>query len=537
MIDVPAGASGPSGTQPSSNYCVLNPLAGTNTLSRGNLQTATASTGTPNTFGTMAVSSGKWYWEFISIADAAVGSMVGIATTTTIASDGFYKYSTGYGYYSQGGQKFTSGTGSSYGSSWTTNDVIGVALDLDAGTLTYYKNNVSQGTAFSSLSGEFTPAITDGGTGTVTVGANFGQLPFAYTPPSGFKALCTANLPVSTIKQGNQFMDATTYTGNGAAQNVVNAGGFSPDLVWIKGRNTTFSNVLYDTIRGATNYLVSNETAAQVTSAGSLTAFNSNGFSVGSDAFVNGNGALQVAWQWDAGSSTVTNTDGSISSQVRANPTAGFSIVTYTGTSANATVGHGLGVAPKMIIFKNTLSGTTWVTYHASISPTNFLQLNTTDSIISSATFAPFGSTPTAPTSSVFYVGNNVNTNNSGIGIVAYCFAEIAGFSKFGIYAGNGSADGPFVYCGFRPKFVMMKNASTTGQWVMKDTSRNPSNVANANLYANLTNAEDTASTAVIDILSNGFKLRATYADINGNTNGIIYMAFAENPFAQANAR
>jgi hypothetical protein len=563
MIDVPAGASGPSGTQPVSNYPVMNPLAPALVPLGANLIISQSSAAWISTGSTIYPSTGKWYVEatatvlsgtqYIGIGLRPIGQIGGGEFAGSIA--GSYGGILGPGQINpySGGVLGTVLTGT-----YTGSTPIRMAVDFDAGKVWFG--------SFNGWCGGGDPAAGTSPTYTFTPNtqfniyfsayanncfANFGQRPWTYTPPSGFRALCTANLPVSTIKQGNQYMDALLWTGNGTSPRTISGYNFSPDFIWTKSMSVpttgTSAHYLYDTVRGAgSNSLLTleaNSTAAEFDSRGTqgnATDITSNGitFTSGSTANSNRNenNVTYVAWAWDAGSSTVTNTSGSISSQVRANPTAGFSIVTYTGTSANATVGHGLGVAPKMIIFKNRLSGTTWVTYHASISPTNFLQLNTTDSIISSATFAPFGSTPTAPTSSVFYVGNNVNTNNSGIGIVAYCFSEIAGFSKFGSYTGNGSADGTFVYTGFRPKFVMLKSSSRAESWILVDTSRAPFNEARARLFPNLTNAE-TSSDNMMDILSNGFKMRNV--GFGGNESGAtyIYMAFAENPFAQANAR
>jgi len=231
----------------------------------------------------------------------------------------------------------------------------------------------------------------------------------------------------------------------------------------------------------------------------------------------------------------VSNTDGTITSTVSANTTSGFSVVTYTGAGANATVGHGLGVAPNMVIFKNrTTSPVEWTIYHSSISPTYAINLNTSPQFVAS-TYSLFGSTSNATTSSVFYVGNVVNTGASGNNYVAYCFAEVEGYSKFGSYTGNGSADGPFVYTGFRPAFVMYKRTDSTGPWILMDSTRATYNVVGPYLAPNLTNTEATAT--IEDFVSNGFKIRNAGSGINGSGEIYIYMAFAENPFKQSLAR
>ena len=335
-----------------------------------------------------------------------------------------------------------------------------------------------------------------------------------------------------TIVNGSKVMQAVLYTGTGATQTI--AVGFQPDLVWIKSRSAATDNKLTDSVRGATKALISNSTAAETTDTNGITAFTSNGFTLGSDSVYNTNGATYVAWCWQAGQgSTSTNTNGSITSTVSVNASAGFSVVTYTGTGANATVGHGLGVAPSMMIVKNrTASATSWIVYHASLGAGTAVYLDSTGASSPSSLYW----NSTAPTSSVLSVGAYSPTNGSTNSLVAYCWTPIAGYSAFGSYTGNGSTDGPFVYTGFRPKFVMIKNTSTTGHWEMFDTSRSSYNVASLWLKANSSDAE--ASTILtVDMLSNGFKIRDSDTDNNGSGNTIIYMAYAENPLKNALAR
>jgi hypothetical protein len=330
-------------------------------------------------------------------------------------------------------------------------------------------------------------------------------------------------------------MDVVTYTGTGAS-NSISSLGFSPDLVWIKSRSNAYSNRLADTVRGAGKELFSDSTIDETTndSNGFVSAFNSNGFTVTdggtSGGNVKANSSNYVAWQWKAGSIS-SNTSGSITSTISTNATAGFSIVTYTGTGANATVGHGLGVAPKFIIIKNRSTGVDWRGYHASLGSTAAFGFNLTAT--PDTNIAYFNNTN--PTSSVYSLGNGLAVNGSGNSIVAYCWAEIAGFSKFHSYTGNGNADGPFVYTGFRPKFVMIKNTSSTYSWWLVDTARNPINLAQNTLAPNSSAAE--FANEGIDILSNGFKARANGQNTNNNGSNYIYMAFAENPFKNSNAR
>jgi hypothetical protein len=315
---------------------------------------------------------------------------------------------------------------------------------------------------------------------------------------------------------------------------VTNAASFQPDLVWMKGRSGATDHALYDSVRGVQNQLESNTTTAETAEATGLTAFGSGGFTVGALAQVNTSAATYVGWQWKGGGAAVSNTDGTITSQVSANASAGFSVVTYTGTGANATVGHGLGVAPKMVIAKRRATGGfNWVVWHSYFTGLQFIKLNLTDDVGSSATVW----NSTVPTSSVFSLGSDTTVNPNAEACVAYCWSEIDGFSKFGSYTGNGSTDGPFVYTGFRPKFLMVKRTDSTGDWYLYDTSRNTYNLSNLALFPNLSNAEATGVTAVFDLLSNGFKIRGDSGGINPSGGTCIYMAFAENPFRHSLAR
>jgi hypothetical protein len=335
-------------------------------------------------------------------------------------------------------------------------------------------------------------------------------------------------------------MAATTYTGNAAARslsNAVNNVSFQPDLVWIKSRTPGATNhALFDSSRGVTKYLSSNTTTAETTLAQSLTALNADGFSLGTDTtLVNASANSYVAWQWKAGGAAVSNTQGTITSQVSANTTAGFSVVTYTGTGANATVGHGLGVAPKMVIVKNrnSTSATAWVVWHTLFTGTQYIQLQSTGAVSTAA--GVWNSA--VPSSSVISLGSDLAVNETAKTFVAYCFAEIAGFSKFGSYTGNGSADGPFVFCGFRPKYILIKCTSSSGtDWFIEDTSRQTSNPAGITLQTN-TSTVEANNTPTLDILSNGFKLRSTYTSYNTSGSSYIFMAFAEVPSKYALAR
>jgi len=380
--------------------------------------------------------------------------------------------------------------------------------------------------------------------------ANFGQRAFAYTAPSGYKALCTANLPAPTVEDGSTAMDVALYTGNGSTQTISGLG-FSPDLVYLKERSSTSYPTMLDIVRGASKRLFTHLTDAESTGS-ELTSFNSDGFSLGVSNGANESGQTYVAWTWDAGSSTVSNTDGSITSSVRANPTAGFSIVTYTGAGSAGTVGHGLNTAPTFMVFKQRTGANSWAVYHTSIGTGSYLTLESTQAALSNV--SPWNNT--APTSTVFSLAtasgsDAVNrVNLSGEDYVAYCFAPVEGYSAFGSYTGNGSSDGPFVFTGMRPRWLMIKNTSSIGgiqnyaSWLILDTQRDSYNVSRNTLWANMSVAEDLrgdGSTAVgsncdIDICSNGFKIRTGSVETNGSGNVMVWAAFAENPFA-LNAR
>ena len=535
MYDSPVNAS--NGITGIGNYCVMNPLyvnsGGSGTYTNGNLTFSIPNNG--GGIGSITITSGKWYWEAKSATNPIAFGIRQIGTTDRYSSSIFYD---------SGGSKYVNGTSSAYGASWTTSNTIGVALDCDGGTVTFYKDNVSQGSINLSLASitEAVAAIPSGGGAAHTGDINFGQRPFAYTPPSGYSALNTQNLTTPTITNGAQYMAAVLYTGTGSSQTITtsssNSGNnpngttFQPDFVWAKGRSGATDHALYDAVRGVQLQLESNTTTDETTETTGLTAFTSSGFTTGALAQMNTNTATYVAWEWNAGGSTVTNTTGSISSQVRANTTAGFSVVTYTGTGANATVGHGLGAALGLLIVKRrTTAGADWQVWHSALLGSQIIFLNTTAAVSTDST--KWNST--IPSSTVFSLGTASGTNNSTSTFVAYCFAPVAGYSAFGSYTGNGSADGPFVYCGFRPRFLLIKRTDTAADWVIVDTSRNTYNLVTQELYPDLSNAESASTN--FDILSNGFKLRgfAGYVGASGGT--YIYAAFAENPFKYSRAR
>jgi hypothetical protein len=328
----------------------------------------------------------------------------------------------------------------------------------------------------------------------------------------------------TTINKGSSYFNTVLYTGTGATNNITGVG-FKPDFTWIKNRGNTDWHRLLDAVRGATNELYSNATNAETAQAQSLQSFNTDGFTLGTLAEVNGNANTFASWNWLASNTTTSNTAGSIAATISANTTSGFSVGKTTGTlsSGTITVGHGLGVAPSMILWKRTDGTSNWQVYHKS-NGTDLLQLNT-NGASSSGSFWP------ATSSTTFSVSNSLY--GSGETYVFYAFAQIKGYSNFGSYTGNGSADGTFVYTGFKPAFIIVKLTSAASEpWVLNDNKRNPYNLSNNILLPNSADAEQ--SNNGCDILSNGFKFRSTGGATNGSGSSYIYMAFAENPFVSS---
>ena len=331
----------------------------------------------------------------------------------------------------------------------------------------------------------------------------------------------------ASITKPSLHFNTKLWTGTGSNGNAISGVGFAPDLVWVKNRSGTYDHVLFDRVRGDNKHVESNNNSAEENEAYTL-AFGSDGYSVGTNT-LNKSGNNIVGWNWKANGTGSANTDGSINTTATSvNTTAGFSISKYTGTAATATIGHGLGVAPKMMITKRISGGNEdWGIYHASIGATKYLKLNATDAEGSSSGVW----NNTAPTNQVFSVGSSSLTNGSGT-YIAYCFAEKKGYSKIGSYTGNGSTNGTFVYLGFKPAWVMIKNAGAAEQWRVYDNKRDPFNHMFRCLFPNANNAENTTDNASeeIDFVSNGIKIRSSAAQLNGNGNTLIYMAFAAEP-------
>ena len=334
----------------------------------------------------------------------------------------------------------------------------------------------------------------------------------------------------TAIDDAGSYFNTKLYTGTGSS-NAQTGVGFQPDFTWIKNRDAADFHVLTDAVRGVTNYLVSDDTDAETTNAESLTGFDSDGFTVGTMNEVNTNTEAFVAWNWKANGAGSANTDGSISTtSTSVNTTAGFSISTYTGTGSSATIGHGLGVAPKVVMIKDLSAIKDWAVYHEGIGNTKYLELNTTDS----EGTASNAWDDTSPTSSVVSIGSRDTLNTSDDNYIAYCFAEKQGYSKIGTYTGNGNADGTFVYTGFRPAFFLFKKSSSgSNNWGIFDNKRNTFNLVDTGLKPDANEAEYTTNGC--DFLSNGVKMRSTGGDNNADGDTYIYMAFAESPFVNSN--
>jgi len=519
-----------AGGEITGNYCTWNALDQKDcTLTNGNLDATSNAGAWRSCRGTIGMSSGKWYWEVTVTSGEA--TMVGIATSLAPVDN--WAASSAYGWiYNDNGNKYHNGGYTGYGATYDNGDTIGVAFDADNGSLVFYKNGASQGTAYTGLtSGPYFPVISL--ISAATVVANFGARAFANSNvPSGYKSLNTANLPTPTVADGSKYFEPNIYTGNGSSSRSIamTNSALSPDFVWIKKRNssTDGEHMLYDIVRGAGKFLRTEGTFTEQNDPSTLSSFNSNGFSLGNDHQVNKSGDTYAAWSWDGGSSTVTNNDGSISSQVRANPTAGFSVITYNGTGSNATVGHGLNAKPSFYVIKGRLVGEAWMSYWGPLGATKYMEFSESTVGTGSNRW-----NDTEPTNSVFSIGTEaaVNTNNKNF--VCFCFSSVEGYSAVGKYSGVGGSEGAFVWTGFAPSFVILKSTTHGTEWCINDIKREQDDPGNARLALDKTRAEvsDSSNDYRVDFLSNGFQLRGgnTAQDYAGRD--YIYIAFASHPF------
>tara|TARA_R110000796_G_scaffold33504_1_gene86820 strand:- start:40 stop:1077 length:1038 start_codon:yes stop_codon:yes gene_type:complete len=331
----------------------------------------------------------------------------------------------------------------------------------------------------------------------------------------------------TTVDKSTDFFTPTTYVGNGSEKTVTGIP-FEPDMTWLKNRSAVGDNEIYDKLRGATYRIYPNTNGAQDALAQGLKAWTSDGFTVGNNNAINGNGNNQISWNWKMNGTGASNTAGSINTtKTSANTTSGCALITYTGTGANATIGHGLGIIPTFIIFRRYAQAENWNVYHQSIGNAKSLRLNETGAAANDTTAL----NSATPTSSLISLGSSVNTNANGNPMIAWVFSDVQGFSKASSYVGNGSADGTFVYTGFKPAWVLIKDSGRSESWYIFDNKRLGYNGGMADLIANSTAAESSSSATLLDLVSNGFKLRGTTDHLNGSGQNFIYMAFAENPF------
>ena len=540
---------------PTNNYCTINPLDNYTTslhpssLSQGNLRLESDSTSDTNkNHPTIVPLSGKWYYE-VKLIQLNLNGSTGYIQIQGSASSYIWSY------YNTPTTQIL-GNGSTYSiSNWSVNDVIQVAIDYDDRKVWYGLNNTWYNTGGTANPATGADAADDfaassigvptnmrielrSGSGTNIVEVNYGQKGFAYTPPTGFKALNAANLPTPTIAKPTDHFNALLYTGNDTDDRALTGVGFQPDLVWIKCRSINANHGVSDSQRvdsGTYKIIYPDANNAESTSGTYISAISSDGFSLANSGSDNQNNETYVAWSWKANGSGSTNDDGATDSTVSVNTTAGFSIVTFTmPSSGSTTFGHGLGAVPDYIIAKGTGASGNWSVW---VKP----PMDSTDDYMQLNTNAAQGSYSTVwgaavPTSSVFGAtcGGLVQADTTG---VAYCFAEVEGYSKCGSFTGNGNVDGPFIYTGFRPAFTMIKRTDSTANWFMYDNKRDPSNIVDEGLFADIVNSETTQTNGMIDYVSNGFKIRNTGTAMNASSGTFSYMAFAEFPFKYSNAR
>jgi hypothetical protein len=547
---------------PTNNFCTWNPLYKESqiTLSEGNTKYSIGATGWNGVSTTHGMSSGKWYVELLNTTTWDTVLMIS-PPETPMTYNGSVSSTGGYGFWSddQNTYKASNGLGSNGSltgaSAINAGDILMCAFDADNGKMYFGKNgtwwnssnpststspsitgiDVSGTWVFRSLTEQNKVHVINFGQDSSFAGNKTAQGnqdsnaigDFYYTPPSGFLALCTANLPDPTVIPSKHF-NTVTYAGNGTARTISGVG-FQPDWNWTKPRNNIGSHVLTDSVRGNTKFMESNSTYLEQTGSTGITGFNSDGYTLGTGNDWNVSADTFVSWNWKAGGTAVSNTNGTITSSVSANVDAGFSIVSYTGTgSGGATLGHGLASAPEMVIVKNRSISRDWQVHRAL---NKRLVLNdsvpeTTDSL----SISNFGA------STITWAGGN-SINNSTDAFIAYCFHSVDGYSKVGSYTGNSSTDGTFVYTGFKPAYVMIKNtqASAGSQWVVKDSDRSPNNPVDERIRPNDNSAETTG--ADVDFTSNGIKIRSASGEVNTSGDNYMFLAFAEMPSRWARGR
>ena len=538
---------------PTNNFCILdNNDFGGNKATNGNLQSGTAGTGAwrlqRGTF-ILEKGSGRWYWEVQQKGsiDGSNGWWAGLVHQNYVSRTPNPNSNSGYMYGRQSDTRYwNGGNAAGHFPSTANNDIIQFAFDADTGKMWSGKNGTwtgaNPGTGASHSfevnygggdGGDLVPAVIMYGSNNYAI-CNFGQQPFTYTPPTGFRSICSKNVAIQgpTVSSPKSHFNVVNYVGNNGT-NVVTGLEFKPDLVWIKNRSTTSDHLLTDSVRGLFNIRSNTEDGDQANGSIHLQAFNSNGFTVaGTGSNSNSNGHNFVAWCWKAGGAAVSNSDGTITSQVSANKEAGFSIVTFTGTGSAGTVGHGLGKAPAVVITKRRNANQAWFVHHKNISNGHYLRLN--------ANNGQGGDTNVYPnnmsTTNTFAVGGDDGVNGNGSTYVSYCWAEIPGYSKFGIFIGNGNGNtqpsGKVVRLGFKPALVILKSTGSFSgsNWGIFDFKRLGYNRKVYDLRSNANNSEGSDNT-IISLDSEGFRITTTSSGFGGSASyNYIYMAWAENP-------
>lgn len=517
---------------PSKEYVILNQLVpSVGSLDSGNLSMAGSTKFTVGTISINNAAGGVWYFEVTITEDSgssewAVG-FVGLdsdinGSDITSASDCVL--------YTDDDNKIVDGTESSYGSGFSSGHTIGCELDLADNEVRFYNNSgVSLGTISNTFSSDLISICVRANGTTLVLAVDSAD--WTHSTPTGAKEINTANFTAPN-NQGADFFNAVTYTGNGTA---IGSGGKAvtgvnnaPGFVWIKNRDATDSHMLFDRVRTATKYIESDTTDAEATDTESLTTFGSDGFTVGDNVAVNTNTEDYISWNWGAasGAGSTTSPAGDLASTSIVASAKHFSTVSYTGTGSATTVGHGLGGAAEMIIVKNRDAADAWQVYHsgvASDAETDYLVLNTTAAVADNADRW----NDTAPTSSVFSIGNGVEVNTNTEDYIAYCFRSVAGVCAVGSYIGNGNANGPLIFTGFKPRFFLYRNISIVTDWNIRDTARDTENPNTLDLAPNSTVVEPIGA-GDIDVLSNGFKIRSDGGGLNGSSNIIVYLAMAD---------
>jgi hypothetical protein len=545
---------------PTNNFATMNPVyidreENLNiTFSEGNLKWSSG--GDSYGIGTIGVSTGKWYWEFYINSISADNNYFGAIRAGEVAQNPSFYYTTSTNSVRSTGQTDQTGvTGASNG------DIVGVALNLDASPQTgaIYLNNVqlgssmdlTSGTTWTPWLGNANPSTTKTHTlncgqdssfaGAVTAQGNQdanGKGDFYYSPPTDHLAVCTSNLPDPEIALPGEHFNTIVYDDGAGAKTGV---GFQPDLVWFKSRGSAYDHKFVDAVRGVYWSVMSPDQAVQAEDTTGLTAFGADGFTVGADtdySDTTGNGMVAWSWKGNGVSGGTLNENGNLDSQVNVNTTAGFSIATWTNNNTTgATVGHGLSQAPDLILNKTTTGTYSWISYHSGIDPTApedyFITINTTGARTDSAAD---GWNDTAPTATIFTLGQEGTNSVGGLDVVSYCWHSVEGYSKIGSYVGNGATEGPFIFTNFTPAYLLVKNAIASTNWRIYDNKRPAYNPENYVLYANSTAAPGTTGHP-FDFLSNGAKVRGSWQDINTSGQTYIYAMFAASPFKTSNAR